>query len=283
MHVLQLASARRLAALPILAAMITMGASIGAQGPTTLTDVQSLEEMAVEVEVDVERVAERDPELAAELRSELADARDEITYLKVKLRREGRVSRDEYQVARESLAGIQRRALAGSIDADPGTVPVGTEVDARLQSRLTSRTALVEDRIDATTVADVHSDGRVLIPAGAVLRGIVTDVKKAGRIHRKGSVTLQFDRITFDGRTHDIMGTVTHALETDGVSGEKAKIGTGAGVGAVIGGILGGFKGALAGILIGAGGTVAATDGENVDLPPGAILRVRIDSVLDVS
>ena len=50
---------------------------------------------------------------------------------------------------------------------------------------------------------------------------------------------------------------------------KPAKIGAGAGVGAIIGGILGGVKGALAGILIGGGGTIAATEGKEVELPPG--------------
>jgi hypothetical protein len=49
-------------------------------------------------------------------------------------------------------------------------------------------------------------------------------------------------------------------------------------VGAIIGGILGGFKGAMAGVLIGGGGTIAATEGKEVVLPQGTVLRVRIDS-----
>ena len=49
-----------------------------------------------------------------------------------------------------------------------------------------------------------------------------------------------------------------------------------------LGGILGGFKGALAGILIGAGGTIAATEGKEVELPQGSVLRVRIDSPLQI-
>jgi hypothetical protein len=53
-------------------------------------------------------------------------------------------------------------------------------------------------------------------------------------------------------------------------------------VGAIIGGILGGFKGALAGLVIGGGGTIAATEGKEVELPQGAVLRVRIDSPVDI-
>jgi hypothetical protein len=52
-------------------------------------------------------------------------------------------------------------------------------------------------------------------------------------------------------------------------------------VGGIIGGILGGLKGALAGILIGGGGVVAATEGENVELPPGTVLRMRLDQDLN--
>jgi hypothetical protein len=62
----------------------------------------------------------------------------------------------------------------------------------------------------------------------------------------------------------------------------RVVISAGAGVGAVLGGILGGFTGALDGILIGAGGTIAAIEGEEVELPPGSVLRVRIDSPLEI-
>ena len=56
------------------------------------------------------------------------------------------------------------------------------------------------------------------------------------------------------------------------------RAGAGAGVGAIIGGILGGVKGAVLGVLIGGGGTIAATEGKEVDLPQGTVLRVRVDS-----
>jgi NADH-quinone oxidoreductase subunit F len=39
-----------------------------------------------------------------------------------------------------------------------------------------------------------------------------------------------------------------------------------------------GLKGAMAGILIGGGGTIAATEGKEVELPQGSVLRVRIES-----
>ena len=152
----------------------------------------------------------------------------------------------------------------------------------RLQRPLSSRTAQVEDRFEATTMVDLRQGDRVVIPAGSVMRGVVSSVTKAGRIERKGSLTVAFDRLTVNGRSYPIRATVSQALESEGIRGEAGKIGAGAGVGAILGGILGGFKGALAGILIGGGGTIAATEGKDVDLAAGTVLRVRVDSAIDL-
>jgi hypothetical protein len=122
----------------------------------------------------------------------------------------------------------------------------------------------------------------VLIPAGSTLRGVVSSVTKASRTERKGAMTVAFDQISINGRAYPIHATVTQALESEGIRGEAGKIGAGAGVGAIIGGILGGAKGALLGVLIGGGGTIAATEGKDVDLAAGTILRVRMEQPLIV-
>ncbi len=157
-------------------------------------------------------------------------------------------------------------------------IPVGQEIDVRLQGELSSDNAQVEQRFEATTVADVYRGSDVLIPAGSVMRGVVSSVQKATRTDRKGSLTVSFDQITVRGRNYPIRGTVTQAIESEGIKGEVGRIGTGGAVGAIIGGILGGVKGAMIGVLIGGGGTIAATEGKDVTLPPGTILRVRLDT-----
>ncbi|HEY7441733.1 MAG TPA: hypothetical protein VH701_04890 [Vicinamibacterales bacterium] len=162
------------------------------------------------------------------------------------------------------------------------TVDVGTELDVRLQTPLSSKTSKVEDRFEATTLVDLTKDGRVLIPAGSLVRGFVSGVEDAGRLDRKGRISLMFEQIRVDGQNHPFRATVAKALESEGIEGEVGKIGAGAGVGAIIGGILGGLKGALTGVLIGAGGVIAATEGEDVDLPVGTVLRIRVDSPLEL-
>lgn len=288
------------------------------QQTLTTADIQRLQDAVYDVGGDIARLRSQDSRMADQRQGELDNLRDEVIYLKVKLRKEGNIPRSEYwdlrdridtlkSQVRENLSvfgatgartnepawntpqaerqtGGQQTQRQGEVrqpqTSNPNEVAAGTELDVKLQNALSSSTAQVEDRFEATTVSDLYNGGRVLIPAGSTVRGVVTSVHKAGRIERQGSLTLSFDQVTIRGRSYPIHATVTQALESEGVRGEVGKIGTGGVVGGVIGGILGGVKGALAGILIGAGGTVAATTGKDVDLAPGTLLRVTFDAPL---
>jgi hypothetical protein len=168
-------------------------------------------------------------------------------------------------------------------DAAPGTIPVGQEVDVRLGSTLSSETATVEQRFEATTVVDLVQNGRVLVPAGSVVHGVVSDVDKAGRIDRDGSLTLTFDRLRVNGREREIRASATQIFESRGIRAEGTTAGVGAGVGGVVGGIIGGVQGAIIGAVIGAGGAIAATDGKDITLPAGSIIRLRMDSPVNIS
>lgn len=228
-------------------------------------------------------------------RQELSDIRDELGYLRVKQRQGQSVTRTERQRLSDHLDRFMNRTArnSGALDRDGrydrnndriGSVqgrlqiPAGTEVDVRLQTALTSDTAQVEDRVEATTLIDLYNGNQLLVPAGSQLTGWVTSVDRASRTDRKGSLTVEFNRLRVNGRTYDTKAYVTQALESEGIKGEAGRIGAGSAVGAIIGGILGGVKGAVAGILIGGGGVIAATEGKDVHLPEGTVLRVRFDS-----
>jgi len=167
-------------------------------------------------------------------------------------------------------------------DSRTGVVPPGQEIDVRLQSTLSSETANVEQRFEATTAVDLVQNGRVLVPAGSVVKGIVSGVEKAGRVERTGKLTLSFDGISVRGRDHRIRATATDVFKSGGILEEKGTAGVGAGAGAIVGGILGGVKGAVLGAVIGAGGAIAATDGKDVELPAGSVVRIRFDTPVAV-
>ena len=278
--------------------------------PVTTADIQRLQDQVYDVGNEVGRLRSRDQVLADRLQPQLDDLRDEVIYLRVKLRKEGAVSRGEYTDVRNRIDSIRSQTRGETMQPGQSTwtpppagagisggtqdaprpapparrneIPAGTELDVRLDRELSSGTAQVEDRFTATTVVDLYQGDDIIVPAGSPLRGVVSSVNKATRTDRKGSLTVAFDQITVKGRSYPMRATVQQALQSEGIKGEAGKIGAGAGVGAILGGILGGGKGALLGILIGGGGTIAATEGKDVTLPPDTVLRVKLDQPLQL-
>jgi hypothetical protein len=163
-----------------------------------------------------------------------------------------------------------------------GVIPAGQELDVRLGTTLSSKTSKVEQRFETTTVADLMQNGNVLIPAGSRVRGVVSAVDPADRLHRAGSITLSFDELNVRGRTYPTRAMATNVFESGGIREEAGTAGIGAGAGAIVGGILGGLKGAILGAVIGAGGAIAATEGKDIELPAGSIIRIRLDSPVTV-
>jgi hypothetical protein len=249
-------------------------------------DVASLERRVADARAGI--VAARgsatvSPGELSRLETELDAVDDEVAYLRVKARRGETVTDKERREVSDKLARLESQIAGRANDSGSATeIPVGTELDIRLQTPLSSKTAQVEQRVDATTLVNLLRNGAVAVPAGSAVEGYVVAVDPATRTDRRGSLVLKFTRLTVNGRRHDVTLSVTQALESEGIRGEVGKIGIGAGVGAVIGGIIGGLEGALAGILIGAGGTVVATEGKDVELPAGTVLRVRFDAPLDL-
>ena len=273
----------------MLAALMLAGSVTFAQ---TVADIATLERRVEDARAAYSRVQPAGDE------QELREIEDDLAYLRVKTRRgetvtarerrdlSQRIDRFMTRVGRTSSnnTGVSERApRANRGVAGRGQLPAGSEVDTRLSTHLDSDTAQVEDRVEATTMVDLYQGDDLLIPAGSVLEGYVSSVDRASRTDRKGELTIMFTRLKVNGRTYDVRAYPTQVLESEGIKGEAERIGAGAGVGAIIGGILGGLKGAITGILIGGGGVIAATEGKDVELPPGTVLRVRFDTAVPLA
>jgi hypothetical protein len=287
---------------------LSLAGPAAAQQSVTQADIQRLEDNVAQVQREISRMPASDSTRASRLRDELDDLRDEVIYLRVKLRKERTVTRAEYADVRDQIEDVRSRARGDapprSSSAQPAPpastpapasprsqsqntgsaneVPSGTELDVRLQNSLNSGTSQVEDRFEATTLVDLNVNGRALIPAGSVMRGVITSVEPGTRTNRTAKMTVSFDQVTVNGRAYPMRGTVTEAIKGDGIKGEATRAGAGAAVGGIIGAVLGGAKGALLGVLIGGGGTIAATEGKEVELPQGTVLRVRVDAPLTI-
>src|SRR5262245_4106925 len=166
------------------------------------------------------------------------------------------------------------------------TVPEGTIVSASLQSKLSSGTNHVGDNFSAQVNEPVMINGHEAIPAGATIHGTVTAVTPAKRGAGRGSMSLGFDRLELPGgySTTMVAGLSQESASKKGRN--AAIIGGSAAGGSLLGRVLGkDTKGAVIGAIVGGGigtGVVMSKEGEQVNLPAGYDLPIRLDASLKV-
>jgi len=264
-----------------------------AQGPATIQDIRSLQYDLQNLDDSLSALPTSHPRYR-EFSDRANGIRDEVTQLSARIRRGQRdnppgfgSTQDEVADLRASISNLQRD-IDGALDrrfSGRGTLAEGTEIQVRLEQTLSSRTARMEDRFDASVAYPVSLDGRVVLPAGTLVRGVVTAVQRAERPAKAGRLDLSFDRMELEGRTWtDVRSRVVSVKEDFGLGGSTGKhAGIGAAIGGVLGGVLGGTKGALVGVLLGAGGGIASSKGEDVELPAGTMFTLRLEAPLDVT
>jgi hypothetical protein len=162
----------------------------------------------------------------------------------------------------------------------PVVVPAGTPISIALNSDITTKTARVGDPVDAHVTSAVTVDGRTAIPAGTLVRGLVSEVVSGSdRIGGTPTLGLKFDGIELQpGRTVGISGNLHEQGKSD-TARDTAKIAGGALLGAIIGKQIGDNKGRLIGGLLGGAAGVAAAKktGTEVTLPAGTTFTVVLD------
>jgi hypothetical protein len=198
--------------------------------------------------------------------------------------------------AAEPLPGIaeerQGQEPAATAEAPQKTfeelvVSADSVIGLQNETRVTTETARVEDRVEARVTRDVRVGDRVAIPAGARAVGNVTQVERGGKFKERAKLGIRFHTLVLADGTRIPISTETIYREGDSPGNSSAqKIGGGAVGGAILGAILGGAKGAAIGATAGAAGggaVVAAGDRSAAVLQPGAPITVRILSPVTVT
>ena len=151
-------------------------------------------------------------------------------------------------------------------------LPVGTLLKVRIGQELSTRETKPGAIFTAELTEPVLRDGRVLVPAGSILSGRVTDVHGGRRISGSASIHLQPVSVTLpDGTRYSVRAQVidTQLFKTTRVDEEGTivrrdyamktlsamTISTGSG--AAAGAVFGGWPGALLGAGVGAGVSTA--------------------------
>jgi hypothetical protein len=270
-------------------ACLLAAATAGAQGRDEARprDLQRLQQDLSNLDEDLQALDSGDRQ-AEEFRQRAEDIREQVIYLKVKMRRQQSAGREGTGVFYDEVADVQQsirvlrkdmaQAFGGPRGGEVRLAP-GSPILVRLEEGLSSRTARVEDRIEATIFRPVRADGGIAIPAGVTLKGTVRYAEPARRPSKEGRLELDFNALYLDPVRVDVAGHVV-ALGDDGDVRKVNKAGVGATLGGILGAILGGGKGAFIGTVLGGGGAVVGTKGDDVDLPAGTILTVVLDRTL---
>jgi type IV secretory pathway VirB10-like protein len=176
------------------------------------------------------------------------------------------------------------------------TVPAGTRVPVVLNHAISTKNAREGDNVYAVTNFPVVINGKVAIPPGTYVQGVITRSKRPGRVKGKGELLVHFNSLIFpNGYTLLLPGALENVPGEDvkmkgpegtveGPSGKGKDVGTVAkttGAGAGIGGLatqsargvgIGAGAGAVAGL-----GAVLLTRGPDLTLAKGTTLEMVLE------
>jgi len=166
-------------------------------------------------------------------------------------------------------------------------VSADSVIGLQLKNTVSSETSQVEDRVEAQVARDVAVGGRVAIPAGSRVLGVVTAVERGGKVRDRARLGVRFHTLVLaDGTTVPLQTDTVYRDGDSPASSSAAKMGGAAVGGAILGAILGGGKGAVLGGAAGAaGGTAAVMAGTRraATMASGSTVTVRVLSPVTVT
>ena len=165
-------------------------------------------------------------------------------------------------------------------------IPAGTTMVAALEHRVSTEQSHVGDNVELRTVAPIYAGGGDVIPDGVTIYGTVTEARGGGRIAGAPELALRFTDLEVDGNRYPITADQFRVRGKNDALQSAAEIGGGAVAGGVLGRVIGGkggtAPGAVAGAVIGTGVAVA-TEGDQLVLPAGQKLRIRLGNSVRVT
>jgi len=169
----------------------------------------------------------------------------------------------------------------------PVTIPQGTLLQVRTSEPVDSKRAKDGGPVQFMVIQDVSVGGVLAIPRGAIVHGVVTEVKKVGPGSLAGSSVLALTLTALDlgGRSYPL-DTDQFKVKSPNKAGQTVSNAVGAGI---IGTIIGCAVGRGAGCAIGAGAGVAAgtaasaaSPGPRAWIPPEALVTFHLNTPLTV-
>ena len=168
------------------------------------------------------------------------------------------------------------------------TVAGGRKIKTALKDPLSSKTAKIGDRFEATVARDlpIKETGVIAIPQGSIVWGEITEARPAKKLKGQALLAFKLDKLTLpSGKEFNISAS----LVSEGKDTTKRSVGGiagGAAAGALLGQLLGKNAkgtaiGAVAGAAIGTGAVLGMKDRE-IELPAGTELSFTLDQDVEI-
>ncbi|MGC9972327.1 MAG: hypothetical protein ABSE56_17230 [Bryobacteraceae bacterium] len=182
--------------------------------------------------------------------------------------------------------------------AAPAEIPKGAHVLLRMVNSISTRTAQEGDYVYLETASPIVADGRIAVPAGSYVQGVVSHAQRSGRVRGRAELGIRLETLTL--RSGQVLKFAPRLSSVDSdQTGQKvdrqenliqqgsekgrdaARIAIFAGSGASVGGLadrswraagIGGGAGAAVGLA-----SVLLSRGREVNLRRGSTLDVAFD------
>jgi hypothetical protein len=177
-------------------------------------------------------------------------------------------------------------------------IPKGAHVLLRMVNSISTRSAQEGDYVYLETASPIVVDGRIVVPAGSYVQGVVSHAQRSGRVRGRAELGIRLEMLTLRGgqvlkfaprlssvdsnQTDQKVDRQENLIQQGPEKGrDAARIAIFAGSGASLGGLadrswqgagIGGGAGAAVGLA-----SVLLTRGREVDLRRGATLDVTFD------
>jgi len=194
-------------------------------------------------------------------------------------------------------------ALVLAIPLAAAEIPKGSHALLRMVNSVSTRTAREGDYVYLTTATPIVVDGKVIVPVGSYVQGMVSHTRQSGRVSGSAELGLRIETLTLpDGKVLKISPQLK-SVDSEGTDqkveakegqlqqgtshgADAARIASTGGAGAAIGGLADkSWKGAGIGASVGGAvglATVLLTRGREVELKQGTTVDVVFERAVPV-
>jgi type IV secretion system protein VirB10 len=182
-------------------------------------------------------------------------------------------------------------------------IPQGSHVALHLVNSLSTRTAKEGDYVYMRTATPIAAEGRIVVPVGTYVQGVVTRSRRSGRVSGKAELAIRIETMTLAsgqviqvsphlnsvdsaGSTQKVDPAENDIKQGSGHDADAARVATLSGTGAAVGGLAertwtGAGIGAGAGAGVGLA-TVLLTRGREIELRQGSSVDVVFERAVPV-